>query len=69
MLLKQKQTGITKVCGCVDGPKQRLYMTKEENSAPTVLTESLMIACVIDAIENRDVAIVDIPGAFMQADM
>jgi len=28
-----------------------------------------MISCVIDAMENRDVAIVDIPGAFMQADM
>ena len=28
-----------------------------------------MITCAIDAKENRDVAIVDIPGAFMQADM
>jgi len=41
-------------------------MKKEENSAPTVSTESLMISCVIEAMENCDVAIVDIPGAFMQ---
>jgi hypothetical protein len=28
-----------------------------------------MMSCVIDALEGRDVATVDIPGAFMQADM
>ena len=69
MFLKQKQTGITKGHGCADGPKQCLYMTEEENSAPTLLTESPMISCVIDAMENCDVAIVDIPGVFMQANM
>ena len=31
--------------------------------------ESLLLTCVIDARENRDVAVVDIPGAFMQVDM
>jgi len=62
MLLKQKQSGIIKGHGCADGRKHHLYVTKEENSAPTVLTESLMISCVIDAIENRDISIVDITG-------
>jgi hypothetical protein len=28
-----------------------------------------MISCIIDAKENRDVATLDIPGAFMQVDM
>ena len=28
-----------------------------------------MLTCVIDARENRDVAVVDIPGAFMQVNM
>ena len=28
-----------------------------------------MLSCVIDALERRDTATVDIPGAFMQADM
>jgi hypothetical protein len=28
-----------------------------------------MLSCVIDAKEERDMATVDIPGAFMQADM
>ena len=28
-----------------------------------------MLTCVIDAMEGRDVATVDIPGAFMQCDV
>jgi hypothetical protein len=34
-----------------------------------VSIEALMISCVIDAKEGRDVATADIPGAFMQAEM
>jgi len=44
-------------------------MTKEENSAPTVSIEALLLSCTIDAMEERDMAIVYIPGAFMQADI
>ena len=32
-------------------------------------TEALLLTCLIDACENRDVATVDVPGAFMQSDM
>jgi len=42
---------------------------KEETSSPTVSTEALFLTCVIDAEEGRDVATVDVPGAFMHADM
>jgi hypothetical protein len=44
-------------------------MTKEEASSSTVATEALMLSCVIDAAENRDVATCDIPGALMQSDV
>ena len=44
-------------------------MTKEEASSPTVAIESVMLSCTIDERERRDVGIVDIPNAFMQADM
>ena len=30
---------------------------------------SVMLTAVIDALEDREVAIVDVPGAFMQLDM
>ena len=46
-----------------------MYTKKEDASAPTVAIESVMLSCIIDAEEGRDVATVDIPGAFMQADM
>ena len=69
MFLKEKRTGQIKGRGCADGRKQRQTLSKEEVSSPTVSTESVMISCTIDAHEERDVATIDVPGAFMQADM
>jgi hypothetical protein len=69
MFLKEKRCGTIKGRGCADGRSQRAHMTKEETSSPTVATEALMLTCVIDATENRDVATCDTPGAFMQSDM
>jgi hypothetical protein len=69
MFLKKKRCGKIKGRGCADGRKQRVYTAKEEASSPTVSIEALMLSCVIDAKEGRDVATADIPGAFMQAEM
>jgi hypothetical protein len=69
MFLKKKRNGTIKGRGCADGRKQRMHTTKEEASSPTVAIEAVMLSCVMDAMERRDVATVDIPGAFMQADM
>jgi hypothetical protein len=48
------------------GNKQQGYILKEDAISPTVSNETVMLMCVIDADENRDVAIVDIPNAFVQ---
>ena len=69
MFLKEKRCGTIKGRGCADGRKQRDYMSKNDTSSPTVATEALLLSCVIDAVEGRDVATCDIPGAFMQSDM
>ena len=69
MFLKQKRCGKIKGRGCADGRKQKLYKTKEEASSPTIHIESLFLSCIIDAFEKREVATLDIPGAFMQADI
>jgi hypothetical protein len=69
MFLKKKRNGIIKGRGCADGCKQRTYTAKEDASSPTVAIESVMLSCMIHAMECRDVATVGIPGAFMQADM
>jgi hypothetical protein len=43
-------------------------MEKSETSSPTVSTEALILSCMIDAKEDRDVATADIPGAFLQTE-
>lgn len=67
MFLKQKRTGEIKGQGCADGRKQRWYTDKDTTSSPTVATKSVFLTSIIDALEHRDVATVDIPGAFMQS--
>ena len=54
---------------CADGSKQKRYISKEETSSPTVALESLLLTFCIDAFENRDVAIFDVPGAYLNADL
>jgi hypothetical protein len=48
------------------GNKQRDYISKEDASSPTVCTESVLLSCIIDAVEYRDVDVIDIPNAFVQ---
>ena len=66
MFLKKKRTGKIKGRTVAGGNKQRGYIPKEDASSPTVATESVMLTCIIDAIEGRDVAVIDIPNAFIQ---
>jgi transcription elongation factor Elf1 len=54
---------------CANSQKQQLYKTKAEVSSPTVADESVMFSCTIDAKEGWDIAVCDIPGAFMPANM
>mmetsp|Transcript_13155 Transcript_13155/g.17318 ORF Transcript_13155/g.17318 Transcript_13155/m.17318 type:complete len:119 (-) Transcript_13155:166-522(-) len=70
MLLKQKRCGKLKGRGCIDGQKQRVYKSKDEETLyPTIHIESLFLTSIIDAMEGRKVVTLDIPGAFMQADI
>ena len=66
MFLKQKRNGSIKGQGCADGRPQRLYKSKSETSSPTAVTESVFITGLVDTQENRDMPMVDIPGAFLQ---
>ena len=43
-------------------------MLKEDSTSPSVTTESIFITSVINARENREVTIVDLPGAFLYAE-
>ncbi len=66
MFLKLKRDGKTKARTVAGGNKQRDYISKEDSSSPTVSTEAVILSCIIDALEGRDVATIDIPNAFIQ---
>ena len=48
------------------GNKQRNTIEKEDNASPTAALESVLLTSTIDAAEERDVAVIDIPNAFIQ---
>ncbi len=50
----------------IGGNKQCDYITKEDVSLPTLTAKAVMLTCVIDAQEDRDIVVVDIPNAFVQ---
>eukprot|EP00956_Cyclotella_meneghiniana_P042119 scaffold248363_cov77-Cyclotella_meneghiniana.AAC.2 len=65
IFLKEKHTGEIKGRICVNGAPQRKYIRKEDAASPTVATDSTMMTGAINAHEKRDVATLDIPGAFL----
>jgi hypothetical protein len=66
IFVEQKRDGTIKARKVIGGNRQRDYITKEDVSSPTVTAEAVMLTCVIDAQEGRDVAVVDIPNGFVQ---
>ena len=48
------------------GNKQRGTIEKEDATSPTAALESVLLTSTIDATEERDVAVIDIPNAFIQ---
>jgi hypothetical protein len=65
MLLTEKRDESVKARGCADGSKQEM---DRENISASVSADALFITLVIDAMEGRDIATADIPGAFLQTD-
>ena len=54
--------------GCADDHSQQEYITKKKLGSPTVSLYALMGSCVMDALDDRKVITVDIPGTFLQGD-
>lgn len=66
IFLTEKRDGRVKARTCANGSKQREWMSKEDTSSPTVNLQSIFLTCAIEAHEDCEVAIVDIPNAFPQ---
>ena len=68
-LIKEKRCGKIKGRTVADGRKQRHFYSKFETSSPALSLEAFFGTLAIDAAEERQIAIVDVTGAFLKADM
>ena len=69
MLLTRKKSGDVKGRLVYNGKGTRSWVSREDKSSPTVLNEYLMLTCAVDAYEMRDVMTMDIPNAYIQAEV
>ena len=68
MFMVMKRNGDIKTRGCANGSFQRVYTNKDECSSPTPDFFAFKYICAIIALEERDVATVDLPGFFLQTE-
>ena len=55
---------------CANGARQRRFIKEGDDfSSPTASLEAIISTMIIDSHEQRDVAIADIPGAYLHAEM
>ena len=66
MFLEDKRDGAIKGRAVAGGNKHRDYISKEYESSPTVATEAVLLSCIIDAEEERYVAVINTPNTFIQ---
>ena len=70
MLLTQKESEDEVKSRLVyNGKETRKWLSREETASPTVSLESINLTFAIDAHEERDVMIADVPNAFVQTCM
>ena len=66
MFVVKKKDGTVKAREVAGGNKQQDFVSKEDASSPTAATESVSLSCAVDVKENREMAVLDIPNAFIQ---
>ena len=66
MFLAEKRDGSKKGRAVYNGKPTRNWIGKEDSASPTAALESVMLTCVIDAHEGRDVMCNDVPNTFIQ---
>ncbi len=50
----------------VGGNKQQDYIMKEDVSSPMVSAKAVMLTCMINALEDQDITIIDVSNIFVQ---
>ena len=67
-LLEEEQDRTLKGRKVACGDQQKKYLTKEEVHSPTVNTTSVFLTATIEAEEERDTQVHDVPNAFVTTD-
>ena len=68
-LIAQNRCGKIKGRTCTNRSQQRRYVSEGESFAsPTASLESMLTTLMFDAFENRDVAVADVPRAYLYAE-
>ena len=65
LCLKEKRYGTLNISTVSGGNNQRYFISKEDAISTTISNESVLIICIVDAEEQRDVTTVYIPNAFI----
>ncbi|GAX19772.1 hypothetical protein FisN_3Hu001, partial [Fistulifera solaris] len=68
-LVTKKRDGRIKGRTVADGSVQKDMYDKSQTASPTVSTDALLLSLIVDAHEGRDVAIADVVGAYLKANM
>ena len=69
LFLAEKHDGTIKARHCANGSMQWNWTSSESTASPTAHTESVPLSAVIDAQEGRDVAVSNVPNAFIQTEV
>ena len=69
LFLVKKRDGTIKARHCANGSIQRSWISSENVASPTVATESVLLSAIINAEEGCDVAVTDVPNAFIQTEL
>ena len=48
--------------------KKREFIPKEKAASPTVMLESILITATVEVMEEREVTVMDLPGAFLRVE-
>ena len=66
IFIKEERDVTNKGITVAGGNNQRDLIYKEYFSSPTVATEDVILSCIIDTEEERDIAVIDIPNKLIQ---
>ena len=69
MMVKEKRDKSLVGRSCVDVQKQWGTTEKNKSASLTVALGSVFVIAAIEAVEGRDVAVVDLPGAYLNANI